>query len=175
VRAALPGLPRSFGRFAVHYRLLSESETATLPGGVAGLIGWEVRDDTGALVGGVRNALLDDVGEVRYLDVQLAEIIGARRVLLPIGLARVKPPAGVVELPGLTRADLEVLLETLPEYTGDAAAMTAEYERRLGAAWARELTDQDSLGAVRSSDPDVAGAAPAPPAAPPAPGAEQRP
>ena len=70
------------------YRLLSESLTATLPGGAADLQGWEVRDDAGALVGAVRDALLDDAGKVRYLDVQLAGGVGARRVLLPIGFAR---------------------------------------------------------------------------------------
>ncbi|MDQ3812018.1 MAG: PRC-barrel domain-containing protein [Chloroflexota bacterium] len=137
------------------FRLLSESETATLPGGVANLRGWEVRDDAGELVGGVRDAVLDDAGDVRYLDVQLAGVTGARRVLLPIGFARLKPPTGMVELPGVRRADLDALLDSLPEYTGDLTMVTTEYERRLGPAWSRDLTDQDSYGAVRSTDPDV--------------------
>ncbi len=152
------------------FRLLSESETATLPGGIANLRGWEVRDDAGDLVGGVRDAVLDDAGEVRYLDVQLAGVTGARRVLLPIGFARLKPSIGVVELPGVRRTDLDVLLDSLPDYTGDLTMITAEYERRLGPAWSRDLTAQDSYGAVRSTDPDVRSGQQRPEAGPPGPG-----
>ncbi|MFL5574625.1 MAG: PRC-barrel domain-containing protein [Gemmatimonadaceae bacterium] len=138
------------------YRLLSESSTATLPGGVAELRGWEVRDDREMVVGAVRDAVLDEAGEVCYLDVQLANVVGARRVLLPIGFARPLPTVGVVELPGLTRADLDALLRALPKYEGsDLAGVIAEYQRRLGSSWARDLTDQNSLGSVRSTDPDV--------------------
>lgn len=137
------------------YRLLSESVTATLPGGVADLIGWEVKDDAGALIGAVRDALLDQAGEVQYLDVQLAGVIGARRVLLPIGFTRPKMGDRVVDVPGVARADLDVLLRALPDYEGNPADVTDEYERRLGAAWVRDLTDQNSLSAVRSTDPDV--------------------
>jgi hypothetical protein len=137
----------------VPYRLLSESLTATLPGGVADLQGWEVRDDAGALVGAVRDALLDDAGKVRYLELQLAGGVGARRVLLPIGFARPMATARAVDLPGIARADLDALLRALPDYSGNPADVTGEYERRLGGAWARDLTDQDSLGATRSTDP----------------------
>ena len=141
------------------YRLLSESPTATLPGGVANLIRWEVRADDGEVVGAVRDALLDDVGELRSLDVQLAAVVGARRVLVPIGFARPLPPARAVELPGIARADLDALLRALPDYAGDPTVVTEAYERRLGPAWVRDLTDQNSLGAVRSTDPDVRAAA----------------
>jgi hypothetical protein len=144
----------------VPYRLLSESLTATLPGGVADLQGWEVRDDAGALVGAVRDALLDDAGKVHYLDVQLAGAVGARRVLLPIGFTRPRAPTRVVDLPGIARADLEALLRALPDYSGNPADVTSQYERRLGASWTRDLTDQDSLSAARSTDPDVAAAPP---------------
>jgi hypothetical protein len=140
----------------MRYRLLSESTTATLPGGVAELRGWEVREERGAVVGAVRDAVLDDAGEVCYLDVQLANVIGARRVLLPIGFARPLPTARVVELPGLTRGDIETLLRALPKYEGsELVSVIEQYERRLGAAWSRDLTDQNSLGSVRSTDPDV--------------------
>lgn len=143
------------------YRLLSETRFASLPGGVAELRGWEVKDEVGMVVGAVRDAVLDDAGEVCYLDVQLANVVGARRVLLPIGFARPLPTVRVVELPGLKRADLDALLRALPEYEGeDLIGVIAEYERRLGRAWSRDLTDQNSLGSVRSTDPDV----PPPPA-----------
>lgn len=142
----------------MNYRLLSQSRTANLPGGVASLTGWEVRDDAGGLIGAVRDALLDDAGEVHYLDVQLAGVIGARRVLLPIGFTRPKPGVGVVDLPGIARDDLDALLRALPDYEGDPREVADVYEQRLGPTWARDLTDQNSLSAVRSTDPDVANA-----------------
>ncbi len=48
----------------------------------------------------VRYVVVDDPNRARYLDLETAGIFSPKRILLPIGLARLTPPARVVEIPG---------------------------------------------------------------------------
>jgi PRC-barrel domain len=153
----------------VTYRLLSESPTGgTLPAGVPDVRGWPVRDDTGAPLGAVVDAVFDETAQTRFLVVELRAPAGnepsagrrtgaARRVLLPIGLARVGAPAGEVSVPGVSAGDLR----RYPEFRGDAAAAVAALEQRAGNGLVEALTNPNALGATRSSDPDVGAEHPA--------------
>src|SRR5205085_9797024 len=116
-RAAPAALDASGGGRVVSYRLLSDSATGgTLPGGVADVRGWPVREDAGALLGAVTDAVFDEFAQTRYLVVELSTSGvddtagthartarprgGARRILLPVAMARVGAPAGEVTVPG---------------------------------------------------------------------------
>jgi hypothetical protein len=147
---------------AMTYRLLSDSATGgTLPGGVADVRGWPVRDDAGRLLGAVLDAVFDDAAQTRFLVVDLHRQGGdgagdrprggATRILLPIALGRVGAPAGEVTVPGVSAGDLA----RLTEFRGDVAAAVAAYERRAGAELVDTLSDPNALGGTRSSDPDV--------------------
>jgi uncharacterized protein (TIGR02271 family) len=72
-------------------------------------------------VGSVDDILVDDEGEFRYLVINTGAWIFGKKVLLPIGRARVNSARNRVEAMNLTKSQVE----GLPEFKDD---MTADYE-----------------------------------------------
>jgi PRC-barrel domain len=71
-------------------------------------------------VGAIHDILVDEAGEVRYLVINTGLWIFGKKVLLPIGLARISYTTRRVYADSLTKAQVEAL----PEYTDD---MTVDY------------------------------------------------
>jgi uncharacterized protein (TIGR02271 family) len=89
--------------------------------------GWEVRAQNGDKIGKVKDLLVDPTAmRARYLDVQLSGGLfgGGRRVLVPVGIARLADDDDVV----LVSADAATLKD-YPEY--DGSTVTRDYESSL--------------------------------------------
>ncbi|HEX7118693.1 MAG TPA: PRC-barrel domain-containing protein [Longimicrobiales bacterium] len=109
---------------------LSTDQSYTFPEGAFDVRGWEVRTMADEdVVGAVADLLIAEDGTIAYLDVDVA---AGGHVLVPLGRARVDAEAELVWVPGMTREQLEAV----PEYPGEAGAVTAEYEARVEAAYA---------------------------------------
>jgi photosynthetic reaction center H subunit len=99
------------------------------PAGGAGALnarGWEVRtrvDDED--VGKVKDVLIEDTGEARYLDVDLG--IFRKRVLVPIERVTTDAADEVVWVDGFDKDGFE----RIPEYDGDIAKLNADYRAGL--------------------------------------------
>jgi photosynthetic reaction center H subunit len=99
------------------------------PAGGAGAInarGWEVRtrvDDED--VGKVKDILIEDSGEARYLDVNLG--IFSKRVLVPVERVSTDTAEEIVWVNGLDKDGFE----RIPEYDGDLAKLNADYRAGL--------------------------------------------
>jgi uncharacterized protein (TIGR02271 family) len=108
--------------------------------------GWAVRGNDGAILGTVRDLLIDRKAmKVRYLDVALdRELFQAdRRALIPVGVTRIDDDADVV------RADLSVeSLRSVPAYEGHG--ITREYESALDASYGGSAAG--AAGATRSEE-----------------------
>ncbi len=94
--------------------------------------GWEVRDDNGKKIGKVKELLFDESSRrVRYLIMNFKDndfdidTDTDRRVLVPIGVARLHEKDDDVVLPGITIAQLQ----SLPEYDEDN--LTPENEHNI--------------------------------------------
>jgi uncharacterized protein (TIGR02271 family) len=72
-------------------------------------------------VGSVEDVIVDDSGSFRYLVINTGAWIFGKKVLLPIGRARIDASANRVEAMNLTKSQVE----NLPEFSDD---MTADYE-----------------------------------------------
>ncbi|MGH2412673.1 MAG: DUF2382 domain-containing protein [Microcystaceae cyanobacterium] len=72
-------------------------------------------------VGSVDDLLVDDAGKIRYLIINTGVWILGKKVLLPIGRARIDFPNRRVAVDGLTREQVEAL----PQYDGN---MPVDYE-----------------------------------------------
>lgn len=113
---------------------LSEDTEFTFPAGAFDVRGWEVRTMVdGEKVGEIDDLLLDETGNLRYLDVDLP--VYSKHALIPIGAARVDEAENVVWVPGIAKGELEFV----PAYDHDPHAITPEYENRVGAAYAGTL------------------------------------
>jgi hypothetical protein len=89
--------------------------------------GWLVRTADDRELGKISDLIIDEVGlNVRYL--VCAYAIGGRRVLLPVGFARLDPRARVVHLDFITRTDIQ----RLPDYKG--LPISAEQTQHLESA-----------------------------------------
>jgi uncharacterized protein (TIGR02271 family) len=72
-------------------------------------------------VGSVEDIIVDDSGSFRYLVINTGAWIFGKKVLLPIGRARIDASANRVEAMNLTKSQVE----NLPEFSDD---MTADYD-----------------------------------------------
>lgn len=77
-------------------------------------------------VGSVDDLLVDDAGKIRYLLINTGFWILGKKVLLPIGRARIDFASRRVAVDGLTRAQVE----ELPEYDGNMP-VDYDYEERV--------------------------------------------
>jgi photosynthetic reaction center H subunit len=94
--------------------------------GVAGTRGWEVRtrvDDED--VGKVKDVLIEDGGQARYLDVNLG--IFSKRVLVPVDRVTTDTTEEIVWVNDLDKDGFE----RIPEYDGDVAKLNADYQAGL--------------------------------------------
>lgn len=85
-----------------------------------------VYTDRDEKVGTVSDALVDDQGNFRYLIVDLGFWIFGKKVLLPVGRARIDYNADRVSAVGMTKEQAE----NLPEYS-DRQALDYDYEERV--------------------------------------------
>ena len=151
----------------MRHTALSLHRTATLPASMADARGYEVRTrDNNKKVGKVDDFVCGSDGQIRYLDVGLDGLFNSKRVLLPVGVARLDRSNDVVWVAGMTKEQVKAL----PDYDGNPDAITDDYETQCcgpylgqqiaadaGATTSAELYDQGRFYADRGG-PD-AGAA----------------
>lgn len=78
-------------------------------------------------IGSVDDVLVDDQGEFRYLVVNTGAWIFGKKVLLPIGSARIDYSSRRVYAKNLSKAQVE----NLPEFNGDLARVDYDHEERV--------------------------------------------
>jgi uncharacterized protein (TIGR02271 family) len=98
-------------------------------------------------VGSVDNLLVDDEGRFRYLIINTGAWIFGKKVLMPIGRARIDYNDRHVYVDGLTREQVE----NLPEYDGSVPA-DFDYEERV-----RGVYRSPSSGMAASTTPGAVG------------------
>jgi uncharacterized protein (TIGR02271 family) len=77
-------------------------------------------------IGSVDDALVDDNGRFRYLVINTSFDSVSKKILLPIGLARINYPEKTVYVDGLSQQQVE----QLPEYTADIV-VNEDFEERV--------------------------------------------
>lgn len=105
---------------------LSDREDYAGGAGAVNARGWEVRtrvDDED--VGKVKDVLIEDGGQARYLDVNLG--IFSKRVLVPVEQVTTDAAEEIVWVDGLDKDGFE----RIPEYDGDVAKLNADYQAGL--------------------------------------------
>jgi len=137
------------------YAALSQYQDAQFPESMADVRGFEVRThDDNEKVGKVDDVVCAPNGQLRYLDVDLGGFFNTKHVLLPVGGAQVDAHHDVVWVTGMTKEQIK----QLPDYAGDASAITDEYESRFrdayparaaGTAAGADLYDQGRFYADR--------------------------
>jgi sporulation protein YlmC with PRC-barrel domain len=103
--------------------------------------GWDVRtrvDDED--VGKVKDVLVEDTGEARYLDVDLG--VFQKRVLVPVERVTTDTTEEVVWVDGFDKDGFE----RIPEYDGDVAKLNADYREGL-------LNDYSAAASTSASYP----------------------
>ncbi len=92
--------------------------------------GWDVKDESGKNIGTVKELLFDETSrKVRYIIQDLKGNdydLEARKVLVPIGIARLHQKDDDVLLPGVTATQLQ----SLPEYEKDSLTPDSELKIR---------------------------------------------
>jgi photosynthetic reaction center H subunit len=105
---------------------ISDREGSVGRAGVTNTSGWDVRtraDDED--VGKVKDVLVEDTGEARYLDVNLG--IFSKRVLVPVERVTTDATEEIVWVDGFDKDGFE----RIPEYDGDLAKLNADYREGL--------------------------------------------
>jgi photosynthetic reaction center H subunit len=105
---------------------ISDREGSVGRAGVTNTSGWDVRtraDDED--VGKVKDVLVEDSGEARYLDVNLG--IFSKRVLVPVERVTTDATEEIVWVDGFDKDGFE----RIPEYDGDLAKLNADYREGL--------------------------------------------
>jgi uncharacterized protein (TIGR02271 family) len=123
----------------MRYSALSQYDSTTFPEGMTDVRGFEVRTRDDEKVGKVSDLIAADDGRLRFLDVDLGGIFNPRHVVLPIGAAEVDARRDIVWIAGMTKDEIKAL----PDYLGEASAITDEYESRVRGAYAGRITDRD--------------------------------
>lgn len=109
----------------MRHTALSLHRNATLPTSMADARGYEVRTrDHNKKIGKVDDFVCGPEGQIRYLDVGLDGLFNSKRVLLPVGVARLDRSNDVVWVAGMTKEQVKAL----PDYAGDPDAITDDYE-----------------------------------------------
>lgn len=110
----------------MRHTALSLHRNPTFPISMADVRGFDVRTrDHNEKVGKVDDVVCATDGQLRYLDVSLGGIFSKKRVLLPVGVARVDRSNDVIWVAGLSKEQVKAL----PDYKGDPEAITEQYER----------------------------------------------
>ena len=142
----------------MRHTALSLHRTTSMPKSMADVTGYEVRTrDNNEKVGKVGDLVCATDGQVRYLDVTLGGLFNKKRVLLPVGLARVDKSNDVVWVASMNKEQVKAL----PEYGGDPEAITDDYEVQCcapflpDAARASAGAPADSAAAGRAADGDI--------------------
>jgi photosynthetic reaction center H subunit len=105
---------------------LSDREGSTRGTGALDARGWEVRTRVDSEdVGKVKDVLIEDSGEARYLDVDLG--IFRKRVLVPFEQVTTDPTDEVVWVNDFNKDGFE----RIPDYDGDIARLNADYRAGL--------------------------------------------
>src|SRR5215218_4679295 len=121
------------------YSALSQHQNARFPEAVADVRGFEVRTRDDEKVGKVSDLIAEPDGRLRYLDIDLAGIFNTRHVVIPVGAAEVDQREDIVWISGMTKEQIKAL----PDYTGQASAITDDYESRVQGVYAGRTTDRD--------------------------------
>jgi photosynthetic reaction center H subunit len=140
---------------------ISDREDSTGRTGAIDARGWEVRTRTDDEdVGKVKDVLVEDSGEARYLDVDLG--LFRKRVLVPVERVSTDPAEEVVWVTGFNKDGFE----RIPDYDGDLAKLNADYRAGLlreysaaaagttmaGTGAVRGRSDRDDDAAERAED-----------------------
>lgn len=131
-----------------HLDELNSSHYYEIAEGQPDITRWNIMDETGKKIGTVRDLLFDkEDKKVRYIVTNLKEGIleEDRRVLIPIGKARLKTEDKRVVVPQVTRGNLS----KLPDYSS-TKDMTTEDERTIRTVFATEGTAQETGAYDRS-------------------------
>ena len=132
------------------YRALSQSPNVTFPEGTADVRGWEVRTtEDNKKVGKVKDLVLGGDTQPHFLEVETGGLFTAKRVLLPLGLARVDEQQDVIWVAGITKDQFKAW----PEYTGDARSITDDYTTRLRRAYSGASEEDYAASARRFYEP----------------------
>jgi uncharacterized protein (TIGR02271 family) len=94
-------------------------------------------------VGAVNDVLVDEEGQFRYLVINTGAWIFGKKVLLPIGRARIDYKARRVNVDQLTK----VQVESLPEFTDDMVA-DYDYEEQVRGVYRSSLADDPTSAGV---------------------------
>ncbi len=146
----------------MRHTALSLQRNASFPKSMADVRGFEVRTrDNNKKVGKVDDLVCGASGELRYLDIGLDGLFNRKRVLLPVGVARVDRSNDVVWVAGMTKEQVK----ELPDYKGDPESISEEYEQQCcgpylgqgmadaaGATTQGELYDQGRFYADRGGE-----------------------
>ena len=126
---------------------LSRHQNAQFPDTMADVRGFEVRTrDSDEKIGKVDDLIVADDGRIRYLDVDLGGFFNTKHVALPVGAAQVDRANDIVWVMGLTKDQIK----DMPDYDGDAASITSDYESGVRSTFAGSAT-----GRAASSDTDL--------------------
>ena len=132
------------------YRALSQSPNVTFPAGTADVRGWEVRTtEDNKKVGTVKDLVFGGDNQPHFLEVETGRLFAAKRVLLPLGLARVDEQQDVIWVAGITKDQFKAW----PEYTGDAQSITDDYTTRLRRAYSGAPEEDYAASARRFYEP----------------------
>jgi len=146
----------------MRHTTLSLQKNTSFPAAMPDVRGYEVRTrDQDHKVGKVSDLVCTPEGEIRYLDVGLGGLFNRKRVLLPVGVARVDRQNDIVWVAGMTQDQVK----ELPDYDGNPETITEDYEAQCcgpylgkslaagaGVTTAAELYDQGRFYAERDGD-----------------------
>ena len=120
---------------------LSRHQNAQFPDSMADVRGFEVRTrDTDEKIGKVDDLIVAADGRIRYLDVDLGGFFNTKHVALPVGAAQVDRANDIVWVLGLTKDQIK----DMPDYDGDAASITSDYESGVRSSFASGATGRTS-------------------------------
>ena len=134
----------------MRYSTLSQNPIVRFPEDGADVRGYEVRTaEDNEKVGKVHDFVLDDSGRFCYLEVDTGGLFSAKRILLPIGLARVDEREDVIGVPGMSKEQFKAI----PAYTGELGSITDDYAARIRCAFPSTVKDSHFFGAQRIYEP----------------------
>jgi len=133
----------------MRHTALSLQSKVKFPPSMADVRDFEVRTrDNNEKVGKVSDLVCGDDGQIRYLDVGLGGLFNTKRVLLPVGVARVDRTNDVVWVAGMTKEQVK----QLPDYNGDPATITDTYESECCGPY---LGHVSAAGATKTTPADL--------------------
>jgi len=145
----------------MRHTALSLHRNTSMPKSMADVTGYEVRTrDNNEKVGKVDDLVCATDGQVRYLDVTFGGLFNKKRVLLPVGIARVDKSNDVVWVAGMSKEQVK----SLPDYDGNPDSITADYEVQCCAPFLPDAAratapsagaPADSAAAGRAADADI--------------------